>query len=165
MVLNVGRTKMENGQEQSTTDKTTTKQNEVTFKNQCKQWNQTFLKGFDKSSINLSKPSHSILLNLLRCNDYPFFQFKIKTTKGHILIKYVVLFSIILVAVVLSTVLAGYFSTRNRVKDIPIQVKKDLQKMPEWEILKRLPSNLLEMKFALQLGKNILIVLLKTYST
>lgn len=81
------------------------------------------------------------------------------------MIKFVVLFSIILVAVVLSTVLAGYFSTRNRVKDIPIQVKKDLQKMPEWEILKRLPSNLLEMKFALQLGKNILIVLLKTYST
>lgn len=53
MVLNVGRTKMENGQEQSTTDMTTTKQNEVTFKNQCKQWNQTFLKCFDQSSINL----------------------------------------------------------------------------------------------------------------
>lgn len=63
------------------------------------------------------------------------------------------MFSIILVAVVLSTVLAGYFSTRNRVKDIPIQVKKDLQKMPEWEILKRLPSALLEMKYALQFGK------------
>lgn len=157
MVLNVGRTKMENGQEQSTTDKTTTKQNEVTFKNQCKQWNQTFLKGFDKSSINLSKPSHSILLNLLRCNDYPFFQFKIKTTKGHILIKYVVLFSIILVAVVLSIVIAGY-STNNLVKDIPNQVKKDLQKVPEWEILKRLPSSLSQMIHALQLGKNTLIV-------
>lgn len=62
-----------------------------------------------------------------------------------------VLFSIILVAVVLSTVLAGYFSTRNRVKDIPIQVKKDLQKMPEWEILKRLPSSLSQMRHALQL--------------
>lgn len=74
------------------------------------------------------------------------------------MIKFVVLFSIILVAVVLSTVLAGYFSTSNRVKDIPIQVKKDLQKMPEWEILKKLPSNLSEMKYALQLGKNILII-------
>lgn len=104
VVLNVGRTKMENGQEQSTTDMTTTKQNE----------------------------------------------FKIKTTKGHVLIKYVVLFSIILVAVVLLIVLAGYFSTNNLVKDIPNQVKRDLQKMPEWEILKRLPSALLEMKYALQ---------------
>lgn len=104
VVLNVGRTKMENGQEQSTTDKTTTKQNE----------------------------------------------FKIKTTKGHILIKYVVLFSIILVAVVLSIVIAGY-STNNLVKDIPNQVKKDLQKVPEWEILKRLPSSLSQMIHALQL--------------
>lgn len=76
-----------------------------------------------------------------------------KKTKGHILIKYVVLFSIILVAVVLSIVLAGYVSTNNLVKDIPNQVKKDLQKMPEWEILKRLPSTLLEMKYALQFGK------------
>lgn len=115
------------------------------------------MRGFDKSSINLSKPSHSILLNLLRCNDYPFFQFKIKTTKGHILIKYVVLFSIILVAVVLSIVIAGY-STNNLVKDIPNQVKKDLQKVPEWEILKRLPSSLSQMIHALQLGKNTLIV-------
>lgn len=105
VVLNVGRTKMENGQEQSTTDMTTTKQNE----------------------------------------------FKIKTTKGRILIKYVVLFSIILVAVVLSIFLAGYVSTKNLVKDIPNQVKEDLQKMPGWEIFKRLPSNLLEMKHALQL--------------
>lgn len=74
-----------------------------------------------------------------------------KTSKGHILIKYVVLFSIILVAVVLSIVLAGYVSTKSLVEDIPNQVKKDLQKMPEWEILKRLPSNLSEMKHALQL--------------
>ncbi|XP_011447539.3 uncharacterized protein [Magallana gigas] len=105
VVLNVGRTKLENGQEQSTTDKTTTKQNE----------------------------------------------FKIQTTKGHVLIKYVVLFSIILVAVVLSIVLAGYVSTNNLVKDIPNQLKRDLQKMPEWEILKRLPSSLSQMIHALQL--------------
>lgn len=105
VVLNVGRTKMENGQEQSTTDKTTTKQNE----------------------------------------------FKIQTTKGHVLIKYVVLFSIILVAVVLSIGLAGYVSTNNLVKNIPNQVKRDLQKMPEWEILKRLPSSLSQMRHALQL--------------
>lgn len=31
MVLNVGRTKLENGQEQPTTDMTTTKQREVTY--------------------------------------------------------------------------------------------------------------------------------------
>uniref|UniRef100_A0A8W8NEF9 Uncharacterized protein n=1 Tax=Magallana gigas TaxID=29159 RepID=A0A8W8NEF9_MAGGI len=112
VVLNVGRTKLENGQEQSTTDKTTTKQNE----------------------------------------------FKIQTTKGHVLIKYVVLFSIILVAVVLSIVLAGYVSTNNLVKDIPNQLKRDLQKMPEWEILKRLPSSLSQMIHALQLGKNNMVV-------
>lgn len=40
VVLNVGRKQMENGQKQPTTDMTTTKQNEVTLKNQCKQWNQ-----------------------------------------------------------------------------------------------------------------------------
>lgn len=105
VVLNVGRTKLENGQEQPTTDMTTTKQREI----------------------------------------------KLKTSKGHILIKYVVLFSIILLAVVLSIVLAGYFSTKSLVEGIPNQVKKDLQKMPQWEILKKLPSNLSEMKYALQL--------------
>lgn len=30
--------------------------------------------------------------------------------------------------------------------------------MPEWEILKKLPSYLSEMKYALQHGKNILII-------
>lgn len=81
-----------------------------------------------------------------------------KTSKGHILIKYVVLFSIILVVVVLSVALAGYFSTKSLVEGIPNQVKKDLQRMPEWEILKKLPSNLSEMKYALQLGKKNLII-------
>lgn len=81
-----------------------------------------------------------------------------KTSKGHILIKYVVLFSIILVVVVLSVVLAGYFRTKSLVEGIPNQVKKDLQRMPEWEILKKLPSNLSEMKYALQLGKKNLII-------
>lgn len=157
MVLNVGRTKLENGQEQSTTDKTTTKQNEVTFKNQCKQWNQTCLKCFDKSSINLKIwviQYFSVYFVVMII----FFQFKIQTTKGHVLIKYVVLFSIILVAVVLSIVLAGYVSTNNLVKDIPNQLKRDLQKMPEWEILKRLPSSLSQMIHALQLGKNNMVV-------
>lgn len=82
-----------------------------------------------------------------------FFQFKMKTSKGHILIKYVVLFSLILVAVVLSTVVAGYVSTRSLVEDIPSQVKMDLQKMPEWKILKRLLSNFSQLKHALQYCK------------
>lgn len=80
------------------------------------------------------------------------------------MIKYVVLFSIILVAVVLSIVLAGYFSTKNLVKDIPNQLKRDLQKMPEWKILKKLPSSLSQMIHALQLGKSTMVVK-KTYPT
>lgn len=44
VVLNVERTKMENGQEQPKTDMTTTKQNEVIFYKQCKQWNQYWKK-------------------------------------------------------------------------------------------------------------------------
>lgn len=73
-----------------------------------------------------------------------------KTSKGYVLIKYVVLFSLILVAVVLSTVVAGYVSTRSLVEDIPSQVKMDLQKMLEWKILKRLLSNSSQLKHALQ---------------
>lgn len=61
MVLNVGRTKMENGQEQSTTDMTTTKQNEVTLNNYCMQWSQYLCfewnqyKCFDKSTVKFLK--------------------------------------------------------------------------------------------------------------
>lgn len=54
MVLNVGRKQMENGQKQPTTDMTTTKQNEVTLKNQCKQWNQYQI--LLKITIKLLKP-------------------------------------------------------------------------------------------------------------
>lgn len=107
---------------------------------------------FKKINLSLYNILKSIVVNIF------FFQFKIKTSNGHILIKYVVLFSIILVAVVLSVVLAGYFSTKSLVEGIPNQVKKDLQKMPEWEILKKLPSYLSEIKYALQHGKNILII-------
>lgn len=105
---------------------------------------------FDQSTI---KQNLSILFNMHRSRYNLFFQLKMKTSKGHTLIKCMVLFSIILVAIVLSAVVTGYVSTKNLVEDIPSQVKMDLQKMPEWKILKRLPNNLTQLKRALQLGK------------
>lgn len=103
VVLNVERTKMENGQEQPKTDMTTTQQNEVIFYNQCKQWKK---KIFDQSTI---KQNLSILFNMHRSRYNLFFQLKMKTSKGHTLIKCMVLFSIILVAIVLSAVVTGYW--------------------------------------------------------
>lgn len=105
---------------------------------------------FDQSTI---KQNLSIFFNIHRSRYNLFFQLKMKTSKGHTLIKCMVLFSIILVAIVLSAVVTGYVSTKNLVEDIPSQVKMDLQKMPEWKILKRLPNNLSQLKHALQLGK------------
>lgn len=65
-----------------------------------------------------------------------------------------VLFCIVLVSVVVSTVLAGYIGSKSVEKDIPDETSQELQKMPEREFLEMLYSNLTEIKSALQLGKN-----------
>lgn len=83
-----------------------------------------------------------------------FLQFKKKTSKGKFLTKYVVLFSFILVAVVLSTIIASYVSTKSIMDATPNQINQIMWTMPEWNILENLPSNLTEMKHALQLGKH-----------
>lgn len=77
-----------------------------------------------------------------------FFKFKMKVPKGNEMKRYVILFCVVLVFIVLSTVLAGYVSTMN----IPNEVDQKFKKMPEWELLKSLPSNLTEMKTAFKLG-------------
>lgn len=43
--------------------------------------------------------------------------------------KYIVLFSIVLVSIVVSVVVAGYVSTENVVKDIPTKVQNQFQMM------------------------------------
>lgn len=71
-----------------------------------------------------------------------------KVPKGNEMKRYVILFCVVLVFIVLSTVLAGYVSTMN----IPNEVDQKFKKMPEWELLKSIPSNLTEMKTAFKLG-------------
>lgn len=67
MVLNVGRTKPENGQEQPTTDMTTTKQREVTY-SIINANNGIYLekKYSDKSAFKKFNPSLFDILNLHR---------------------------------------------------------------------------------------------------
>lgn len=65
-----------------------------------------------------------------------------------------VLFCIVLVSVVVSTVLAGYIGSKNVEKDIPDETSLELQKMSEREFLEMLYSNLTEIKSALQFGNN-----------
>lgn len=55
--------------------------------------------------------------------------------------KYMVLFCIVLVSIVVSTVLAGYVGTKGVVDDIPNKVEKQFKTMEEWKILKK-QSNL-----------------------
>lgn len=98
---------------------------------------------FKKINLSLYNILKFIVVNIF------FFQFKIKMLNGYILIKYVVLFFIILVVVVLLVVFVGYFSMKSFVEGILNQVKKDLQKMLEWEIFKKLLFYFLEMKYVL----------------
>lgn len=49
--------------------------------------------------------------------------------------KYMVLFCIVLVSIVVSTVVAGYVGTEKVVKDIPNKVQNNFQTMPEWKTL------------------------------
>nr|XP_034324275.1 uncharacterized protein LOC105333489 isoform X3 [Crassostrea gigas] len=49
--------------------------------------------------------------------------------------KYMVLFCIVLVSIVVSTVLAGYVGTKDVVDDIPTKVQNQFQIMPEWKKL------------------------------
>lgn len=74
-----------------------------------------------------------------------FFLFKMKVPKGNEMKKYVILFCIILVFIVLSTVLAGFLSTNN----ISNEINKSL---PQWENAESIPSNLEEMKTVLKSG-------------
>lgn len=71
-----------------------------------------------------------------------------KVPKGNEMKRYVILFCVVLVFIVLSTALAGYVSTMN----IPSEVDQKFKAMPQWELLNSLPSNLTEMKSALKLG-------------
>lgn len=68
-----------------------------------------------------------------------------KVPKGNEMKKYVILFCIILVFIVLSTVLAGFLSTNN----ISNEINKSL---PQWKNVESIPSNLEEMKAVLQSG-------------
>ncbi|XP_065941277.1 uncharacterized protein [Magallana gigas] len=78
----------------------------------------------------------------------PKIHYEMKVPKGNEMKRYVILFCVVLVFIVLSTVLAGYVSTMN----IPNEVDQKFKKMPEWDLLKSLPSNLTEMKTAFKLG-------------
>ncbi|XP_052692813.1 uncharacterized protein LOC128171091 isoform X2 [Crassostrea angulata] len=49
--------------------------------------------------------------------------------------KYMLLFCIVLVSIVVSTVVAGYVGTEKVVKDIPNTVQNNFQTMPEWKTL------------------------------
>ena len=56
--------------------------------------------------------------------------------------KYMILFSVVLLFVVLSTVLAGYVGTKKVVDDIPSIVEKQVEKLPGVESLKISLSNI-----------------------
>uniref|UniRef100_A0A8W8NEQ1 Uncharacterized protein n=1 Tax=Magallana gigas TaxID=29159 RepID=A0A8W8NEQ1_MAGGI len=78
-------------------------------------------------------------------------KYEMKKRKSNRIKKYMVLFCIVLVSVVVSTVLAGYIGSKSVEKDIPDETSQELQKMPEREFLEMLYSNLTEIKSALQL--------------
>lgn len=65
--------------------------------------------------------------------------------------KYMVLFCIALVSIVVSTVLAGYVGTKDVVDDIPTKVQNQFQIMPEWKKLEK-QSNLTAIKIFLDNG-------------
>lgn len=110
-------------------------------------------KNFFNKALNQSK--HRVIqllfrsLLLLRCF---FFQLEMKTSKGHILTKYMVLFSFILVTVVLSTIIANHVSTKSLMDSIPNQINQNIWTIPEWSILENLSSIQAEIKHALQIG-------------
>lgn len=87
-----------------------------------------------------------------------FFLFKMKVPdKSKALKKYMVLFSIVIVAIVVSTVLAGYVGTENVVKDIPTEVKNQVQTIPGMEHLETL-SNQTDIAIVLKQSKLIIIM-------
>lgn len=71
--------------------------------------------------------------------------------------KYMVLFCIVLVSIVVSTVLAGYVGTENVVNDIPTEVKNQFQKMPEWKTLKE-QTNLTAIKSFVDNGSLLIAI-------
>ncbi|XP_011434793.2 uncharacterized protein [Magallana gigas] len=75
--------------------------------------------------------------------------------------KYMVLFCIVLVSIVVSTVLAGYVGTKDVVDDIPTKVQNQFQIMPEWKKLEK-QSNLTAIKIFLDNGLSDFSKKLKT---
>lgn len=71
-----------------------------------------------------------------------------KVPKGNEMKRYMILFCVVLVFIVLSTALAGYLSTNN----IPNDVNKKIESLPQWGHLESLPSILTEMNTTFQLG-------------
>lgn len=119
---------------------------EVKFHNQSDQHNRI------KWHLLVLKYVYLIMihLGLYASCFYNFFQFKMKVPKGNEMKRYVILFCVVLVFIVLSTALAGYVSTMN----IPNEIDQKFKKMPQWDILNSLPSNLTEMKTAFKLIGN-----------
>lgn len=71
--------------------------------------------------------------------------------------KYMVLFCIVLVSIVVSAVLAGYVGTKDVVNDIPNKVEKQFKRMEEWKILKK-QSNLTAIKTFLDYGSFFFLI-------
>lgn len=70
--------------------------------------------------------------------------------------KYMVLFCIVLVSIAVSTVLAGYFGTKNIVNDIP-KFESQVETFPIWEILEALSNQTETETLILNQGELILI--------
>lgn len=85
---------------------------------------------------------------LLFFNSSEFFFFEMKVPKGNEMKKYVIMFCIVLVFIVLSTVLAGFLSTNN----ISNEVDENIKRLPQWEHVESIPSKFEDMKTVLQLG-------------
>lgn len=69
--------------------------------------------------------------------------------------KYMVLFCIVLVSIVVSTVLAGYVGTKDVVDDIPTKVQNQFQIMPEWKKLEE-QTNLTLIRSFLDNGMSVI---------
>lgn len=71
-----------------------------------------------------------------------------KVLKGNEMKRYVILFCVVLVFIVLFIVFVGYVSIMN----IFNEVDKKFKELLEWEFLKSLFFNLIEMKIVFKLG-------------
>lgn len=107
---------------------------------------------FNKASNQSKHRVIQLLFRSLLLSRCFFFQLEMKTSKGHVLTKYVVLYSFILVTVVLSTIIANHVSTKSLMDSIPNQINQNIWTIPEWSILENLSSIQAEIKHALQIG-------------